>query len=270
VTPPANGEEELEKRLGAALLAGRSSISIDNIKAPLESALLCHALTQSLINIRLLGFSREVEVPANTTFHCNGNNLTLVGDLVRRALLCSMDAGCERPELRRFSVNAEDMARDNRARLVVAALTILRAWRLARERGERMGLEPFGSFEDWSARVREALVWLDCADPCETVEKVRANDPEGDTLRIGVTQWEAILGLNAKHTAQEIINQAMNATDFSVALFNVAAHRSGKTISAERLGWWLKKNEGRIVNKRRLLRDGELRGGSLWKLTEAK
>jgi hypothetical protein len=57
----------------------------------------------------------------------NGNNLVLVGNLVRRALLCSMDAKVERPELRTFNIDAKNMARANRARLIVATLTILRA-----------------------------------------------------------------------------------------------------------------------------------------------
>jgi hypothetical protein len=38
-------EEELEKRLGASLLAGDAMVSIDNCEAPLQSSLLCQALT---------------------------------------------------------------------------------------------------------------------------------------------------------------------------------------------------------------------------------
>jgi hypothetical protein len=40
-------EEELEKRLGSALLAGDVAISIDNCEHELKSSLLCQALTQS-------------------------------------------------------------------------------------------------------------------------------------------------------------------------------------------------------------------------------
>jgi hypothetical protein len=31
--------------------------------------------------------------------------------------------------------------------------------------------------------VREALVWVGCADPCETVEKVLGNDPKRDAAK---------------------------------------------------------------------------------------
>src|SRR4029077_10311316 len=48
-------EEELEKRLGAALLAGDTAIALDNCEHPLESSFLCQALTQQKLNIRMLG-----------------------------------------------------------------------------------------------------------------------------------------------------------------------------------------------------------------------
>jgi len=91
-------EEELEKRLGAALLAGDIAISIDNCDHPLESVFLCQALTQRKLNIRVLGKSKNVETPVNATIFATGNNLVIAGDLTRRSLRCGMDAQCERPE----------------------------------------------------------------------------------------------------------------------------------------------------------------------------
>src|SRR5215831_13656217 len=44
-------EEELEKRLGASLLAGDTAISLDNCDRPLESVFLCQVLTQPQLNI---------------------------------------------------------------------------------------------------------------------------------------------------------------------------------------------------------------------------
>src|SRR5262249_49171525 len=141
-------EEEFEKRLGAALLAGDAVISIDNCDQELSSALLCQALTQQHLNIRVLGFSRNVETPINAAIFATGNNLTIAGDLGRRTLLCTLDAHCERPELRTFAVDVLEMIRANRGPLVAAALTVLRAWQVARQ-SERVELSPFGSFEIW-------------------------------------------------------------------------------------------------------------------------
>ncbi|MGA8694033.1 MAG: hypothetical protein WB689_09320, partial [Xanthobacteraceae bacterium] len=95
VIAQGHSEEELEKRLGAALLAGDTAISIDNCDRVLESAFLCQVLTQPRLNIRLLGFSKNVETPVNAMVFATGNNLTIGGDAIRRTLLCRMDAGCE-------------------------------------------------------------------------------------------------------------------------------------------------------------------------------
>ena len=126
-------EEELEKRLGSALLAGDVAISIDNCEHELKSSLLCQALTQSQLNIRLLGQSRNVETPMNAAFYATGNNLTIAGDLTRRVIMGTLDANCERPEMRTFNVDARAEALNNRPELVVAALTVLRAWHVAKQ-----------------------------------------------------------------------------------------------------------------------------------------
>ena len=180
-------EEELEKRLDASLLAGDSIINIDNCSRPLESSKLCLMLTQPRVQVRILGKSKQPEVPSNTFVCCTGNGLVLVGDLTRRTLRCSLDPKVERPELREFEFEPVVMARERRGELVVAALTILRAWLAS---NERMKLPPYGSFETWSRRVREALVWLGCADPCDTVESVRADDPQRSDLAAILAQWE--------------------------------------------------------------------------------
>ena len=190
-------EEELEKRLGSALLAGDLAICLDNCRYPLYGDFLCQALTQERLNIRVLGFSRIIETPVNAAIYATGNNLVITDDVTRRALLCSLDAKLERPELREFDDDAVEIIRNKRGELVAAALTILRAWHIA---DERMSLPPFGGFENWSRRIREALVWLDEADPCDTVDKVRASDPTRDALVAVIAQWERCLGIGSEHT----------------------------------------------------------------------
>jgi putative DNA primase/helicase len=268
VIAQGRNEEELEKRLGAALLAGDAAISLDNCDHPLESAFLCQALTQGQLNIRLLGYSQNIETPVNATIFANGNNLVIVGDLVRRALMSTMDAKCEQPELRTFNVNIIEVARAKRGELVVAGLTILRAWQLARESEQGGQLPPFGGFERWSQRVREPLVWLGCSDPCESVAKVRSNDPEREALQAVITQWKENLGVNTKYLIKDVIDRAVNVGNFYTALLNVAASRTGGLVSNDRLGRWLKRMQGKMVNGLRLLQDGNDRGYPLWKLTD--
>jgi hypothetical protein len=258
-----NTEEELEKRFGAKLLTGDAVISIDNCEHPLQSAFLCQVLTQKIVSIRLLGSSLSVETPTTSTILCTGNNLAIVGDLTRRTLLCSMDAKCEHPEQREFDEDVVDVARARRGELVTAGLTVLKAWHLSDAKGAK---SPLGSFEAWSRRIRDVLLWLDCDDPCDTIQKVKAKDPKVAALRAVAAQWREHIGLQREVTVQQVINHSLNAHDFFVALMNVAAAKSGNVISNDRLGRWLSNNEGRIVNGMSLRWAGISHGHSTWKL----
>jgi hypothetical protein len=261
VISPGQTEEELEKRLGAALLGGDVAISLDNCEHRLESVFLCQALTQEKLNIRLLGRSKNVETPVNATIFATGNNLTVAGDLTRRTIMCALDAHCEHPERRNFNVDVIELARAERAKLVAAALTVLRAWHVA---GETIEPPPVGSFEQWSHRIRAPLLWLGQADPCDTTLKVQTDDPLLVSLATVMAQWRQHVGMQVKMTVQQVINCAINVNDFHVALLNVAQGRSGSMVSNERLGRWLRKNEGRIVTGLMLKCTGRLDGYPTW------
>jgi putative DNA primase/helicase len=264
VIAQGRSEEEFEKRLGAALLAGDAVISIDNCDHEVSSALLCQALTQQHLNIRILGFSKNVETPVNAAIFATGNNLTIAGDLTRRTLLCALDARCERPELRTFDIDVLETIRANRGALVAAVLTVLRAWHVAR-RNERIVLPAFGSFQEWSRRIREPLVWLGHADPCETITKVRENDPTRIALNAVLVQWKENLGFTP-HTVQQVIGAALTVSDFQAALVAVAGSRTGTMVVGDRLGRWLKKVEGRVMNGLMLTHSGGKDGYPLWQL----
>jgi hypothetical protein len=258
-------EEELEKRLGAALLAGRTIVSIDNCKHPLEGGFLCQMLSQENCSVRPLGVSDDVDVPVNCTVYSNGNNLIIADDLTRRSIIGEMDAKCERPELRNFKVNLLKYVKEHRARLVVAALTILRAYHVASERVE---LTPLGSFEEWSHRIREPLVWLGEADPCITMDRVRNFDPVQNDLATVIAQWKQHLRTKAV-TIKEVIDRAVTIPEFHTALLAVAANRSGIMVSHERLGRWLQRIRGKIVGKMCFRNVGSSCGYPIWQLVNA-
>jgi putative DNA primase/helicase len=143
-------------------------------------------------------------------------------------------------------------------------LTVLRAWHVAR-RNERIVLPAFGSFEEWSRRIREPLVWLGHADPCETITKVRENDPTRIALNAVLVQWKENLGFTP-HTVQQVIGRALTVSDFQAARIAVAGSRTGITVVGDRLGRWLKKVEGQVMNGLMLTRSGLKDGYPLWQL----
>jgi len=283
-------ETEFEKRLGAELLEGNRMISIDNCRDPLGGQLLCQATTQRLIKVRLLGLSKSVLVPNTALLFATGTNLQLYGDMLRRGLIGRLDAGVERPELRTFNKeDPTDVLKRERGRYAVAALTVLRAYlsygspvpELKNERSEMIPVQALGGFEQWSRLVRNALIWLDGADPIETIETARAEDPERQRLEAVITQWHEVLE-DRSVTARALIEEACMSeltpppgkpngitylhVDFRNALLDVAGERG--RVSTRRLGTWLGKNKLKAVGLYRLAPDTVLHGESRCKLQE--
>ncbi|MBF0094476.1 MAG: PriCT-2 domain-containing protein [Alphaproteobacteria bacterium] len=265
-------EEEMEKRLGAALIAGDPLISIDNCEIGLGGELLCQALTQPMLKVRLLGKSLNIEVPSTAAVFATGNNLTVIGDMTRRAIRCTLDAGVERPELREFDRDPVATVAGCRGDYVAAVLCILRAHHLA---GRPQQTTPLGSFTEWSRWVRDTLVWLGEADPCATMDSIRGADPKLEALTMVMEQWHTHLATR-RASVKEVIDVATDQIasfhgraefinpDFREALLAVAG--DGGAISGRRLGKWLAANQGRIVNGMRLTPDGQHAGVVRWRL----
>jgi hypothetical protein len=272
-------EAEFEKKLGAILLAGDPLVSIDNCTWPLDSPILCVVVSEPTVQIRILGFSKTAVLRAGLLVLANGNNFSFEGDMLRRGLKGRLDAGVERPELREFKT--EDPVRvlkRQRARFVIDALTVLRAYIVA---GHPAAVPPLGGFEDYSALICGALVWLDEANPVDTIEEARAADPQRQALEAVLTQWRLVFG-NRSLTTHAVIEEACGSTldptahspnhigywhpDLRNALLDVANDRG--RVSAERLGQWLRGDKGKAIGHFRLAADTPRDGNRRWRLEE--
>ncbi|MFO1053941.1 MAG: bifunctional DNA primase/polymerase [Planctomycetota bacterium] len=198
-----HSDEESRKRWFAVLLAGASIVNIDNLEAPLGGATLCTILTEDRLTDRVLGFSQVQTVDTTKlVLIATGNNVEIAGDLTRRVLFCRIDPGVEFPEDRSFKLNLDHFLLDHRERLVVAALTVLRAFVEAGRPSS--DVRPFGSFEEWSDLVRAALIWLGEPDPCRTRVTVEEGDAEREQTLAVIEAWEAAFGA-AELTAAEVV-----------------------------------------------------------------
>ena len=228
-------EDETEKRIAGLLLDASPIASIDNVNGELGGDLLCQALTQPQVRIRRLGGSDLAEIECRTTLFATGNGLRVRGDMVRRTLLCSLDAGVERPELRAFGTDPVDTVLSDRGAYVAAALTLVRAFMLS----GAPRLRPLGSFRAWSDTVRSALVWLGCADPCETMETAREEDPELEQLRALMAAWDRVFPDADRLTARAVISAATATRGFQRdegELVNVDLNDAIAAIALERGG----------------------------------
>lgn len=253
VVTPTPDESELEKRIGAAALAGDPVIAIDNVTHILRSDQLCQMLTQEEVLVRVLGSSKNIKIPSTGLICATGNNLSIYGDLNRRTIRIRLDARCERPDEREFSFDALELARRKRAELVAAALTIVRAYLCAGTPGRASAM---GSFEDWSNIIRSALIWVNMGDCRGDVDEIRAEDPEKEALA------ELIEALpSTAFTAKEIRDLVGQDPDLRSALsqfFDKGA------FSAKRFGRFLLRYRGTIVGGKSIEKLSDGRCGATW------
>ena len=169
--------------------------------------------------------------------------------------------------------------RRDRARLVTAALTVLRGYIAARR--PRQAGAPLGGFEGWARLVRDALLWLGAADPTLTIETTRDADPARQKLEAVVTQWREVLG-DRTITTRAIIEEACGANldpttgnpnrlaywhpEFRNALLDVANDQG--RVSPERLGKWIRANLHTVVGQHRLAAGTLSDGNARWKLEQ--
>jgi len=202
VTAASSDPLETEKRLVAAALSGFPIISLDNCTAPLDGAFLCQLIERPSLDLRPLGASAIVRVPNVFSVLGNGNNVLVSGDVVRRTLFCSLDAGMEAPELRSFAADPVRQVLADRGHFVAAALTIARAYAGAGRPGRS---PPLLSFAAWSDTVRSALVWLGWDDPVATLAQLRSDDPRRASFAAVLAAWPYFLDRPMTCSTAELI-----------------------------------------------------------------
>ena len=276
-------EEETEKRLGAALLTGQGIISLDNVSGELGGDCLCQAVERPVVEIRILGKSERVRIEARgTTFYATGNNIVIVGDMTRRAIVTTLDPQLERPELREFMGDPVGDVLADRGRYIAAALTIARAYAAA---GRPDPAPRLASFEGWSDTVRSALMWLGCGDAAETMEMSRSEDPDLTALREIAQAWADTFG--AGFANQRSVADVLKATEEREVHYrgDGSPHDGYETdhkhpalreailagvptrgrLNARTFGRWLSRHKGRIAGSLKVMRSAETsRGVARW------
>ena len=253
----APNPEETEKRLIGAALAGQQIIAIDNVSEMLSGDFLNQVTERPLLQLRPLGTSNIIRIANSFTVFANGNNLSAPADLVRRTLVCRLDANLENPEERTFENNPVKAVLADRGIYVAACLTIGRAYITA---GSPNKCRALASFEPWSDLVRSALVWLGMPDPCSSMEMARAEDPIRAARAAVFRAWAAELGINPNGlTVSHLVEETETRDDrgflhptFREACLSVAAERSGSTVSPRRLGKWLTSSNNNKVGDLKL------------------
>jgi primase-polymerase (primpol)-like protein len=171
---------EMDKQIVATALAGDRTVLFDNIEngGRFGNSSLDRALTARSYRGRVLGKSEMTpDLDLCCVFYGTGNNLSLCGDIPRRLISCRLESPMEKPE-ERSGFRIPDLLKhvaENRGRLVVAGLTILRAY--IRAGKPHRGLTPM-DFTAWSSLVRNAIHWATGMDPAEGRKDLSESNPD--------------------------------------------------------------------------------------------
>ena len=278
VLPPTNEEDECRKRLFAALRGGCKVLLWDNVREPLGNSVIDSFLTSSLFADRVLGVSENVELPNRSLFLVSGNNLVLTGDTHRRILLARLDAQIETPFKREFEFDPLTEVCNNRQALVVAALTIVRAYIAAGRLKAAKGR--IASFELWDDLVRQPLCWLRermlerglqtahlplFVDPAESIDRAAAENPETAKLAALLNAWVTTFGTTPTSPAQAIAKAADHSGGPSV-LFDALDEIAGQNgkLNVRILGRWLERHSGQLCTGLRLVLANKTNGLKRW------
>jgi hypothetical protein len=259
-------DEECRKLLLAELLRSPAVLEFDNLTGDLvPHKSLCTALTSEHMAGRILGVSKTATVNTRALFLSSGNNVGPVKDMTRRCITIGLDPVCEIPAARTFA--RPDLVREvleERGQYVAAALTIVRAW-IEAGRPKSAG-RALAGFSDWSDYCRQPLLWLGLPDPTASVFEAMAEDPDRDTLARLLVAWESRFG-KAPTMVRDAVKQSSfysSDDDLSEVLRDIADERG--EINRRKLGWWIRRHEGRVVDGRRFARAPGNRSAERWRV----
>jgi hypothetical protein len=264
-------EDENRKKLTATVRQGRRILLYDNLTGRFGGGVIDAFLTARYWEDRILGLSQTGCWTNNLTMLATGNNVSVAEDTCRRLCFIRLETQHEKPEDREDFKRPRLLAyiREHRPALLAAALTIPRAYMVAGRPPQSM--RAWGSFEDWSAIVRGAIIFAGGADAGET--RVELQRKAGSATEAAAIFARALADMcedgRASLTCKEIIAtlqnpeqrfDGMEGKDVLAALEACMPDVTGRA-----LGNWLKQFDRRRIGGYMIRRsDQRLKGGFRW------
>lgn len=255
----SDNEEETRKRITSTLTSLPEAIVIDNIAEGLNSPNLAAVLTTREWTDRVLGRSEIRTIPVRCTWMATGNNPTKSGEMARRTIRIRLDAKAERPEERRDfrHPDLERWARERRAELIHAALTIVQGWIAA---GQPRSDHVLGSYGDWARVHGGILQTCDIAGFLEnrTEDRLITVAEDAAWSQLVAAWWTKFRG-GAVGTS-EIFALARDIDDFPLG--NSATERGQRTA----FGLALTRNRNRVFDEFEITYEGTQQRAAKYRL----
>jgi hypothetical protein len=197
-----SNDEEFEKRLGATIRHGTTTVIIDNAKTTsrtrIDSACLERSITDAILSYRLLGSSSEIRVENSHLFAITANAPHISPDLLSRSVVTNLfHEGV--PTRRKFSIDdPEGYAQHHRLELLAELAGLVERWLAAGRPKARAhsrfnklgwgeivgGILSFAGYQDFLANAEDAAKELDTTLD-DFTELVRGMAKSQQTVWIG-------------------------------------------------------------------------------------
>jgi hypothetical protein len=272
----AQNEEETRKRLLTVLRGGHRVLLWDNVVGRFDSPSLAVLLTSEFYTDRVLGISGSETYPNRLLTLFTGNNFTPCGELPRRVLQCRLDAQTESPYTRKFEFNPTDVCMANRQAMVTAGLTLLRGYVAA---GSPKSAPALGSFGQWDAMVRQAVLWIAdhvappglFGDPVQSILDNADGDP-ADAAQFDLMQaWskifcdKTVIARDLLNVYEKVKERGSLPSDYEQQLADALDEfKTDREMSAKSIGILLASRRERTVGGLRITRSVATVGGK-WK-----
>lgn len=257
--------EEATKSIIAALLTAPAVIEFDDMDTDwLPHGAINRMLTSRTITDRVLGFSKTATVSTTALILGSGNNVGPISDLARRVVTINLNTRSATPGTIEYKGNPAAALRAKRERYVMAALSIIEAWRAAGS--PKQSLPSIASYGGkWNDYCRQALVWLGLPDPASSLIAQMQHDPDLEQLEVLLTEWHARFG-DKPVTLRRLVDD-FNAENLQEALMDLPVVERG-SINRSKLGWYFKRKMHRIVAGLMLVK-AESGERNAWKVVKA-
>jgi putative DNA primase/helicase len=252
-------------------MAGADYLIFDNVTGAIKNPTLDRLLTSTEWGDRILGKSQNVTLSNTTVPALTANNAQFFGDTLRRSLVLRLAPLRERPEERTFRIaNLEKYVLDNRRPLLIAAMRILQ-WYVQSGRPQQ-AVRPMGSFEDWSALVRQAVIHAGLPDPWVTERATDAASSASEAFLRAWKIWDKTWTGSARQMVEAVFSDqspaAKNLQDASLELIGSIGSKEGRP-DAQALGNYLGRIQGRNFADLRVMRaEKRSASGFVWRLEE--
>lgn len=236
----AHDDEERRKTWSMLVRRGEAVINVDNVSGRMDDDPLCRILTSGRLMERLLGTQDAIDVPAQATWICTGNNALMSADLIGRSIRVRLDPRTDTPEARQ-DFQIADIKGWTRARMDVlrgALVELVEAWM---RRGRPYSGQVLGKFEAWSRAVGGVLEVAGVPGFLgNRAEQAEHADPERGEWRALIELW-----ISRGRAPMQAVEVARMAADAGLLL---GVSGDGNELSrARRLGAALQQRRGRVT-----------------------